>query len=473
MKKLLLFALLLCATLYTFAQQVELKGVVRDAITSETLIQATVRIGETGSQGTVTDFDGNYSLMLDPGSYEVVVSYIGYESQTVTVTLSSSTYVLNFDLSEESIVMNEVQVVADVARSRETPIAFSTIPQAKIEEEISVQDLPMVLNSTPGVYATQQGGGDGDARINIRGFKQRNVAVMIDGIPVNDMENGAVFWSNWSGLSEVTRSMQVQRGLGASKLAIPSIGGTINILTKGIESKRRFTVKQEVGTFGYLKTSLSATTGRLKNGWGLTFAGSYKRGDGWVDNTWTKSWFYFGKIEKQIGDHLLSLSAVGAPQEHGQHNIRQRITVYDLDYGINLGIDTSQLDQGYKDEFLTDRGVQYNPGWGYINRFRVMDGDTIYDGEQVQSERVNFYHKPQITLKHFWSAPSNKFSISNIAYMSIGRGGGVQSDGGGFDIDDSTGQIDFQTVFEGNCCNPLFVIHNGFSRSKHLTSFQK
>ena len=109
------------------------------------------------------------------------------------------------------------------------------------------QDLPMLLNSTPGVYATQQGGGDGDARINIRGFNQRNVAVMIDGIPVNDMENGWVYWSNWFGLSSVTSNTQVQRGLGASKIAIPSVGGTMNIITKGISNKAGGMVKQSVG----------------------------------------------------------------------------------------------------------------------------------------------------------------------------------------------------------------------------------
>ena len=75
--------------------------------------------------------------------------------------------------------------------------------------------MPTLLNSTPGVYTTQQGGGDGDVRINIRGFSQRNVvAVMIDGIPMNDMENGWVYWSNWFGLDAITASMQVQRGLG-------------------------------------------------------------------------------------------------------------------------------------------------------------------------------------------------------------------------------------------------------------------
>jgi outer membrane cobalamin receptor len=132
----------------------------------------------------------------------------------------------------------------------------------------------MILNSTPGVYATQSGGGDGDARITIRGFNQRNVAVMIDGIPVNDMENGWVYWSNWFGLDAVTSNIQVQRGLGASKIAIPSVGGTMNILTKGTGNKSGGTIKQELGSFGKLRTSLGYNTGKLKNGWGLTLSGS-------------------------------------------------------------------------------------------------------------------------------------------------------------------------------------------------------
>ena len=60
---------------------------------------------------------------------------------------------------------------------------------------------------------------------------------MVNGMPVNDMENSSVYWSNWAGLSDVTSAMQVQRGLGSSKLAIASVGGTINILTKSSDRK--------------------------------------------------------------------------------------------------------------------------------------------------------------------------------------------------------------------------------------------
>ena len=245
---------------------------------------------------------------------------------------------LNLTFMMETIVLDEISVVGDVARSRETPVAFTTLLPAKIEEQLSGQDIPMLLNKTPGVYATQQGGGDGDARITIRGFSQRNVAVMLDGIPVNDMENGWVYWSNWFGLDAVTRSIQVQRGLGASKLALPSVGGTMNILTKGIETKRSLSIEQAVDNNGKLTTNLGYTSGTLKHGWGVTLAGAYKSGDGWVDQTNVKAWFFFAKIDKKWGNHITSLTGFGAPQTHTQRSYKRSIADYDTDYAKEHGV---------------------------------------------------------------------------------------------------------------------------------------
>ena len=158
--------------------QTNLKGNVVDFNTGESLIGATIIYGK--GKGTVTDFEGNYFLSLPAGERTLKVSYVGYEEISKTITIGKQDQTLDFKL--KTILLNEVQVVADVAIERETPVAFSTIPIKKINEELASQDIPMILNSTPGVYATQSGGGDGDARITIRGFNQRNVAVMIDGI---------------------------------------------------------------------------------------------------------------------------------------------------------------------------------------------------------------------------------------------------------------------------------------------------
>ena len=82
---------------------------------------------------------------------------------------------------------------------------------------------------------------------------------MINGIPVNDMENGRVFWSNWAGLSDVTSKLQVQRGLGASKLAVPSVGGSINIVTNAADFEKGGSASTTIGNDGYTKYAVEMT----------------------------------------------------------------------------------------------------------------------------------------------------------------------------------------------------------------------
>ena len=139
----------------------------------------------------------------------------------------------------DSIALAEVTVsskVIDVAKERETPIAFSTVSGAEIELKGGNLEVPECLKKTPGIYfSPDSGGGYGDGELKLRGFGMRNVAVVINGQPVNDMENGWVYWSNWAGLSDLTSSIQIQRGLGSTSLATPSAGGTISVNTRAAE----------------------------------------------------------------------------------------------------------------------------------------------------------------------------------------------------------------------------------------------
>ena len=422
---------------FLFAQKHQVRGVVTDANSGETLIGATISYG-TG-KGVISDMDGRYYIKLDKGSHHLKVSYVGYLPQEMDITIQESDLTQNFQL--KTLTLTEVEVVADVAKTRETPVAFSTVQPIKLQEELASRDIPMILNKTPGVYATQQGGGDGDARINIRGFSQRNLAVMIDGIPVNDMENGWVYWSNWFGLDAVQRNLQVQRGLGVSKLALPSVGGTVNIITKGIDENFNASIKQEVGADGFLRTSLGLTTGQMKHGWGITLAGSYKQGNGWVDNTWTKGWFGYVRIDKRLGKHTLTFSAMGAPQKHAQRSYQKSIATFER------------------------YGIKYNSNWGHLNRWTEKDasGNPIYTGTTENlSQSLNYFFKPQLSLRDFWRI-NDKFYWSNIIYASIGNGGGTtnfSSNAAGaygtstFNFNQSDGLINYQSYYDRNMKDP-------------------
>ena len=252
-------------------------------LTSETN-PSTIFKGITNSEG-ICLFE-NISF----GGYIANINMIGFEPISEQVTINKSTITRTIVLGDNQ-EFEEVKVIGNLVNEGNVPVAVTKISLQKIAEELGSRDLPMLLNGTAGVYATTQGGGDGDARINVRGFDQRNVGVMIDGVPVNDMENGAVYWSNWFGLDAITAQMQVQRGLGATKIAMPSIGGTINIITQGIGNKKGGSFKQEYGTGNFLRSSFSYNTGMTKKGWGLTVSTSYKQGDGWVYGTPSQGFF--------------------------------------------------------------------------------------------------------------------------------------------------------------------------------------
>ena len=392
MKNLLLIGALILLQSFVYGQGT-VKGTLMDASTNEGLISATVSVkNTTPTLGTLTDFEGNFTLTNVPdGEQVLIVSYLGYESveTTVTVVAGQTVEVGEIAVPVSSVGLKEIEVVASVAIDRKTPVAVSSVNAEQIETKLGNQEFVEILRSTPSVYTTKSGGGFGDSRINVRGFDQRNIAVMINGIPVNDMENGWVYWSNWAGLSEVTRTMQVQRGLGASRLAIASVGGTINVITKTTDQEKGGSVLLSYGNNNYLRGALTLSTGRIKGDWAFTFSGAYTRGDGFIDGTAFQGGSYFGSISKGFGDkHQLVLTAFGAFQEHGQRTFREALHVYDTMYNH-----------------------QYNSDWGY------RDG-------KAYNIRNNFYHKPQIALNHYWSITDN-LTLSTSAYVSFGRGGGT------------------------------------------------
>jgi len=229
--------------------QMTVSGTVSDAGTGNALPGANVVVEGT-DLGAAADANGNYSITNVPAGATVTASMIGYTSSSATAAAT-----VNFSLEASAIQLSALEVLASRADEK-TPVAFTTVTKADMEFRLGSQDIPMSLNTTPSVYATQQGGGAGDARINVRGFNQRNVAVMINGVPQNDMENGWVYWSNWDGVGDATSSIQMQRGLSAVNLATPSIGGTMNIITDPTALSRGGRFKGEMGSGGFLKINL-------------------------------------------------------------------------------------------------------------------------------------------------------------------------------------------------------------------------
>jgi hypothetical protein len=266
--------------------------------------------------------------------------------------------------------------------------------------------------------------------------------------------------------------MQVQRGLSISKLALPSVGGTINVITPGIDDTRGLKITQQFASGAFLKTDIAYNSGKLKSGWGFSIAGSYWQGDGIIDNNFSLGGSYFVKIEKFLTNHRVSFTLFGAPQKHGQRSYKNPMSIYDRDYAAKIGINQAAIDS------TPEYGLNYNEHWGVYEDYDFIGVGTPHPitgqlsfkkweitklGKTInQSERSNFFHKPMLNLRDFWNINERSYLVSTF-YASFGRGGGtgLNSRGNaqfdnGIDPLDSTqftgtnGQLDFQNIYNLN-----------------------
>ena len=413
-----------------FAQG-KITGTVVDGKTNDPLPGANVILKGT-KYGSSTDFDGKFAISAPAGTYTLYISFVGYKDYSQSIAVKNGQVLslgkIKLQPSAESLGQIVIKGVADIAQERKTPVAQTTMKGLEIQEVIGTKELPEVLNFTPSVYATKRGGGWGDSRIDIRGFDQRNTAVMINGMPVNDMENGWVYWSNWAGLADVTSAIQVQRGLGASKLAISSVGGTINVLTTTADKKKGGSVALSFGNDGYTKYLASYSTGLMDNGLSASILLSHTKGNGYVDATQFSGYTWFLGLGYKASDKLnFMFTATGAPQWHHQRDWAPSIKDY-IAYG-----GTSE-----------HPNIKYNSDWGYLNG-------------QVFSWRRNFYHKPIASLNINYNITDNS-KINSVFYGSWGRGGGS----GGIGIingakyyygtfrDPQTGLVRFDDIYAWN-----------------------
>ena len=383
-------------------------------------------------KGGVTDDSGKYTIDVGAaGTYTLTASFIGYSSLTAQVEVNDIVGTLNFSLEEDVLTMSALEVLASRA-DQKTPVAYTTVSKKEMEIRLGSQDIPMILNTTPSVYATGQGGGAGDARINVRGFNQRNVAVMINGVPQNDMENGWVYWTNWDGVGDATSSIQMQRGLSAVNLATPSIGGTMNIITDPASHEKGGKFKQEVGEGGFLKSTINYNSGLINDKLAVSGTIVRKTGDGFIDGTWTDAWaYYLGTSYAVSDDQRFELYAIGAPQRHGQNLYKQNIATYSQELAGDVdGYDVTAFAEGEK--FEHEAGRFFNQNWAPVDpsytgqQYWYMYGARTTDryNSNLLNERENFFHKPLVNLNHFYDI-NDEIRLSSVLYWSGGSGGGT------------------------------------------------
>ena len=435
-----------------------ISGSVTDA-DGNTLPGANVVVEGT-TLGAAATLSGGYTINVPDGSYTVTASVVGYKSSSASVRVSGSNASANFTLESASVALGGVEVLADRVDNTDA-IPFNEMTKADIDFRLGGRGLPKALSTLPNVYV-ENGGGWDDENVYVRGFDDRYTSYLINGIPMNDMENGNLYFSNWSVLADVASVVQVQRGAGSVNLATPSLGGVVNFMSMPASSEASVVVKQETGQHSYSKTAVTINTGLLMDGKLAMVASASKRTADrlFAVGTYTEAWSYYFNTSYSFNENnRLEFVALGSPQIHGQSFWNNRVSNYSHELARDMGV--------AEEDLRTEYGMDYNPradnldtpftgkkataSWlpfdGWNNRSADMYSSTLIN------ERENYFHKPIVQLNSY-NKLNDTMTLASSLYYSGGEGGGSGSagsirwkaDGSGRDYDETIrrNSLDFE-----------------------------
>ncbi|WP_026950789.1 TonB-dependent receptor [Algoriphagus mannitolivorans] len=388
MKKLII-GLVLCLVTTTLWAQNSLKGKVLNAQSKEPLSGASVWI-ENLRKGAVTDLDGEFALgKLPNGNVEIRVSYLGYETQSLSINLPVSGELV-VGLSPKEFLAEEF-IVSATRASASTPTTFQTVTKDEIAKRNLGQDIPILLNFTPNVVShSDAGAGVGYTGIRIRGTDQTRINATINGIPLNDAESHGVFWVNMPDFASSVENVQIQRGVGTSTNGAATFGASLNFQTESHQEQPYAQLDNGFGSFNTWRNTVKVGTGLLNDRFSVDARLSSITSDGYVDRAFSdlKSWFvsagYYGeksviKLVTFSGKEQTYQSWWGLPQDKLENDRTWNYYTYENEtdnyqqdhYQL---IYSGQLSANWK----ANAALHYTYGRGYYEQFRENDRLSRY-----------------------------------------------------------------------------------------------
>jgi iron complex outermembrane receptor protein len=339
--------------------------------------------------GVATDNDGRYALRsLREGTYEVRISYTGYEPFDTVVAVTGTGPVRADAALDEALFVAEEVIVRGSRAGARTPMAHSTVRSEELRERDLTRDMPFLLSLTPSVVETSDAGtGIGYTSLRIRGTDASRINITLDGIPLNDSESQQVFWVDLPDLASSTGSIQVQRGVGTSTNGAGAFGASVNISSMTPPSEGGATADASYGSFNTSRLSAKAWTGMLGDRFNMMVRASQIHSDGYVDNS-----------KADIRSAMVS-GVWSAPSDL----IRFNVITGDQKTGISWwGVPAEVLPENRR----------YNPAGEYVD----ANGVTRYYEDETDVYTQNHYH-----LFHTHLFPG-RVSLNTGIHLTTGRG---------------------------------------------------
>jgi outer membrane receptor protein involved in Fe transport len=241
--------ILLTNIAFATAQKGTLRGKIIDEETGETLIGATIRVKDK-TIGTISDFDGNYSLNLSPGNHTIQISFVSYETKTfhgITIEPGEVT-VLNANLGKAETEIQEVVVTAKARGTSENAMQVMQKKSAKMMDGISYEQISGLGDATAAQALKRVTGVSvqDDKYVYVRGLTGRYTKTTLNGadIPALDPEKNAVQMDIFP--SNIIENIQVNKTF-TPDMPGESTGGHVDIVTKDFPTQFTMQVSSSFG----------------------------------------------------------------------------------------------------------------------------------------------------------------------------------------------------------------------------------
>ena len=297
-----LFFIVMCFSL------IAVNGKVVDQVTGKPISK--VRI-QTHKKIITTDIEGKFEI-ADFGTGNLKFVKIGYENLELLVTKNQSVTV---ELVPKKLVLNGIKITETRAEYRKSAATFTNINKLEIEEKNVGQDIPLMMNDIPNVFSySESGSGVGYSYLKVRGFDQKRIGVMINGIPLNDPEDHQVYWVNMPDLAESVEDIQFQRGVGTSLYGVSTFGGSMNMETSNIDKDDEAQIFSNFGSYNTSKYGVKYLK-NISDNYNVNLRFSKIDSDGYRDNSGTDLWSFFSSISRTGISSFTELNIYGGSEE--------------------------------------------------------------------------------------------------------------------------------------------------------------
>lgn len=260
----------------------EFSGIVHDPLGNAV---EGARIQIDSHEVATTQADGAFDLQVTAGAHTLRVTHA--EFHTTTQDLNVTGPVINLSITLEPLLQYPESIVVQAIRAdSDVPVTKKDISLPEIQQANHGQEMPFLLSLAPSITSYADSGmGAGYSYFYLRGIQQTRINMTLDGVPLNDPEESAVYFSNYGDFSSAVQSIQIQRGVGTSTVGSPSYGGSINFESMDPAEKRDLIGEVGAGSFGSSRAALVLDSGRMDSGLALYGRFSFQDTDGFKEHS--------------------------------------------------------------------------------------------------------------------------------------------------------------------------------------------